>query len=541
MNRLKRLGAVGATATLLALGLELIGPDVAGAVSVPINCQGITGDKASSLGDSKATLGLLSSIGSGGSGLSLAADITTNAPAKRKPTDGAFNAEFTMNMTLPDSLLAPAKNLLGLKEVTITNATYAISASGAASATLSKQVPSQKVSLASNVVTIRQSVKGTIKPTGAGIITYSVSGATRFTITINKSVAGVQINSLTVTCTGGNDIATTSIQRPGAPIVTRQPFYIGGYTGGVTGGFVANNVLKPDSGNPLVTDSLKVVRKPSAGITAVGKGAAFYLPARPGLFPATYEMCARPMPVPAQPGHNAVQTLAWPESYTGKDLNAHPLGMSLQFKGQKTAPIPLAQFLGSPSPTDVDQADFFHRMFGQFQAPSPAQIQQALESLSTIGKGNVKVTGRNGGGYNIEFVGKLADSPQPAIEVVDWNTWLPADGLNTLMGAIPKPGGGGEGGEAAPPKTADQLDRELGAGQISFEEWLAGRGELLKSDIISGLTTPEVISAVTALFPKAPEVTVAKPGKKTIPATTTGPLCTQFQISWFILPNPFLR
>lgn len=543
MKRVKRWGAVGLTATVITMGLEVLAPVSAGAASVAINCQGITGDSASSLGDSKATLGLLSSIGSGGSGLSFAAEITTNAPAKRTPSDGAFNADFTLNMTLPDSLLGPARNLLGLTEVTVTDATYAIAASGAANTTISKSVPSQTLSLAGSPVVLSQSLSGTITPTGTGPITYTVAGSTRLTIAINKSVAGVQINALTVTCTGGSDIGFTSIQLPGSPTVTRQPLYIGGYSGGITGAPVVNNSVIPDNNNPLLPDTLRVVSQPAnGGLSATGGGAAFFLPPSPGLFVGNYDVCAASVPVPAVPGNNATQTLTWPEMYAGKGLNAHPLGMSLQFKGQKTAPIPLAQWLGFTSPTRVDDADFFHRMFGEFVAPSPNAIRDALETLPSIGRGNVRVTARSGGGYDIEFIGALADAPQPAIEVVDWETWLPADGLNALLGLMPKPGGGGEGGASpAPAKTAEQLDAELFAGAIGFDAWLDGRGKLLQAEIIAGVTTPEVISQVTAMFPKAPEVGVVSAGKATIPATETGPLCTPFQISWFILPNPFIQ
>ncbi|NLA34904.1 MAG: hypothetical protein GX868_04345 [Actinobacteria bacterium] len=523
------------------MGLEVLAPTSAGAASVSINCQGITGDSASSLGDSKATLGLLSSIGSGGSGLSFAAEITTNAPAKRTPADGPFAADFTLNLTLPDSLLGPARDLLKLTDVTVTDATYAIAATGAASTTIAKTVPSQTLSLAGSPVVLSQSLSGTVTPTGTGPITYSISGTTRLTIAINKSVAGVQINALTVTCTGGSDIGFTSIQMPGSPTVTRQPLYIGGYSGGITGAPVVNNSVVPDNNNPLLADTLRVTSQPAnGGLTATGGGAAFFLPPSPGLFVGNYDVCAASLPVAAVPGNNAVQTMTWPESYSGKGLNAHPLGMALQFKGEKTAPIPLAQWLGFPSPTRVDDADFFHRMFGEFVAPSPNAIRDALETLPSIGRGNVRVSARSTGGYDIEFIGALADAPQPAIEVVDWETWLPSNGLNSLLGLIPK-GGGSGGGGGAPAKTAEQLDAELFSGAIGFDAWLDGRGKLLQADIIAQVTTPEVISQVTAMFPKAPELAVVSSGKTTIPATETGPLCTPFQISWFILPNPFVQ
>ena len=60
MRSVKRWVAIGLTAAVAAVGLEVATPVVAGATQVDLVCQGITGDNASSLGDSKATLGLLS-------------------------------------------------------------------------------------------------------------------------------------------------------------------------------------------------------------------------------------------------------------------------------------------------------------------------------------------------------------------------------------------------------------------------------------------------------------------------------------------------
>ncbi|MCO5311722.1 MAG: hypothetical protein M9952_02145 [Microthrixaceae bacterium] len=538
--KVKRWIAVGLTAAVATVGLEAIAPVGAGATAVSINCQGITGDNASSLGDSKATLGLLSSISpGGGSGLSFPAEITTNAPAKVQPNAGPFNADFNLTMTMPASLMGPARDLLGLSAVTVTDATYAIQASGAASTLISKTVPSEVISLTSNPVVIQQSMSGTITPTGPGAIIYSVSASTRLTIAINQSVAGVQINALTVTCTGGNDIGMTAVQIPGSPNVA-QPLNVAGYTAAVTGlGLLGSNIT-PDNNNAIHPDTLAVTAQaPNGGYTAVGGGAAFFLaPQEPGYYVANYNVCAGSLPVAAIPGANATQTLTWPESYADKGLNAHPLSMRLGFKGQTTSPISLAQLNGQPSPSNEKMLDFFHRFFGKFVAPSPTAVQTALEKLSTIGKGNVKVTRHEGGGYDIEFVGSLADAPQPAIEIAEWNTWLPSDGLASLMALMPGASGGEAGGAA--PKTADQLNNELMSGAIKFDEWLEGQGELLKANIIAGATTPEMIANITAMFPKSPEVAVVNAGKTTIPASETGPLCSPFQIGYFIVPNPFL-
>ena len=46
-----------------------------------------------------------------------------------------------------------------------------------------------------------------------------------------------------------------------------------------------------------------------------------------------------------------------------------------------------------------------------------AAVEAALEALSTIGQGNVQVTGNAGGPYTVEFVGQLANQNVPAMTI----------------------------------------------------------------------------------------------------------------------------
>src|SRR5690349_3776527 len=117
MKRMTRWVAVGLAVALGTIGLELVEPGVAGATQVDLTCQGITGDNASSLGDSKATLALLASVGGGGSSLSFSSEITTDAPTKVTPSAGGFDANFDLTLTLPASLTSQAKSLLGLSSI----------------------------------------------------------------------------------------------------------------------------------------------------------------------------------------------------------------------------------------------------------------------------------------------------------------------------------------------------------------------------------------------------------------------------------------
>jgi len=60
----------------------------------------------------------------------------------------------------------------------------------------------------------------------------------------------------------------------------------------------------------------------------------------------------------------------------------------------------------------------------------------------------------------------------------------------------------------------------------------------VKADLLAGLTSPATITALTSLFPKTPEFAVAVTGKPTVPQTETGPLCSNFTIGYFVIPNP---
>ncbi|MFN8052722.1 MAG: hypothetical protein U0Q22_14845 [Acidimicrobiales bacterium] len=544
MKSLKRWVAVGLTASLAAIGLEVATPVVAGATQVDLVCNGVTGDNASSLGDSKTTLGLLATVTGSGAGLSFSAEITTDAPAKVTPSGGAFDANFDLTLTLPASLITSAKTLLGLSAVEVKNATYAIQASGAADNNLSVSVPSQIIDLNANPVVVKQRVSGKIEPKRAGAITYRPGTNTALTIVIGKSVAGVQINALTVSCGATKDIGQTAVQIPGAPNIV-QPIYQGAYTATVVGRPLIGKEITPDNGNPITPDSLAVTKQaPNGGYTAVGGGAAFFLaPQEPGLYNAEYQVCAASKIVPEVPGVNTVQVLNWPESYVGKALNAHPLSMRLSFKGVKSAPISLSSFLGNPSPMTEVMAGFADRFLAQFTPPSAGALQAALEGISTIGPGNVTVSGGAGNTpYTITFKGALGLADQPKIEVTDWETWLPASGLTSVLDALkppaPAPGQSTTTTTTAVPETAASLDAKLGLGQITFQQWLDGRLNLLKTDLVAGLTSPATITALTSLFPKTPEFAVTVNGKPTVPQTETGPLCSAFTIGYFVVRPP---
>ena len=93
-------------------------------------------------------------------------------------------------------------------------------------------------------------------------------------------------------------------------------------------------------------------------------------------------------------GTNAVQTLTIAGAPTAVDL-------TLNWNGSTP------QTLGSMSTNLI----------------TAAMVQELLEAIPSIGQGNVSVTGPNGGPFAIQFVGALANAPQPTLIVTTGTTF----------------------------------------------------------------------------------------------------------------------
>lgn len=531
-----------ATVALTSLLLVFPGAVVASAGNATLTCAGITGDAASTFGDSKTTLDQLAAISGGGSGLTL--DVASNATVPAVVAGGSpeFDASFIFDVNLPESVVGPAKSLLGLSSLTITDATYRVEATGAATATLVGTNPSLTVDLNANPVKVTQTIAGKVTPARGGTIFYR-PGEIRFTIGINKAISGIQINAITVVCNSSSVLATTTVQVPGAPRVNPPSFTFDVFAGGVSGLKLTDmGYFTPDDNNPVLNDSLKIVGAPEYGTAAVGGGGLFFVaPIRAGVYTANLEICAPERPVPGTPGVTEVQHFEWGEIYGNKPLNAHPIAMTLTFAGQETAPIQLSwnDTIFGRQPTAIDPAadpGNFQRLTSYYLAPSAATIDAALEKLPAIGAGGVTVTGGGRAGYDITFSGPLARKDVGAIAVGQWITHLPADGLAGIVGQLGGAAGGGGGG--APVPTMDELAAQLLSGQIDLGQYLEGVGKRLQADLIAGIDTNAALDAIGELFPKAPEVSVTTPGEDFVADSTTGPLCSPFAVTFRVWWTP---
>lgn len=545
MKRTKRWIGIGLATTMAALGLEVLEAPSVGAAKASLTCQGITGDNASSLGDSRATLGVISSTG-----ITLDVDITPTIPAKVRPDAGAFDASFGINVNLPATVVSAAKTTLGLSSLEVKDIRLAINATGAATQAITTTIASRTVDLNAASVSINETVSGKVTPTSAGNIVFR-PGATRMSIAINKSVGPATINTLTIECTSNSALGITSVSVPGSPNIGGNfegQIWGGAYSGSVGGVKLLDTpIITPDDGNPIISDSLAVTGSPNpGGAAAAAGGAVFFLaPAgATGVHNVPMRVCGASRMTRFIPGVNEVQRFTWGEDHRiKKDLNAKPYAVTLTWEGKETDPIPLSQtpqLFAAPRTTPVDQNqwDFADRFLSDFVAPSAGQVQTALEKI--MGAGNVKVTGgANNGPYQIEFAGALAKGDRTQVEVGKWLTWLPSDLLTTALETLNPPAQPGQTTTTTtPPLTNEQLDAALAAGTITIEKWFEGKLTNLRSDIIAGFTSPESIQAITNLLPKKPAMATVTEGVTEEPSVPTGPLCTSFDVSFLVAPAP---
>lgn len=525
------------------------------AATVNFNCKGVEGDVAGSVSgankSSKQLLELLATLG-GSAELSLPVDVAVSAPASVKTGSGPFDAKFAYNITLPESLVTSAKDLLKVNAFKVTNASFAVNVSGAATGSIVGTTASVNVPLSPSPVVVKQQVAGSVTPDKSGLVYYR-PGASKFSVVVNGEVAGVaKVGTLSVNCTSTGLLGSTAVKPAGSPNITKNPFVVQAPAGEKTSvNLDADSLITPDESNPIVWDSLKVVGAPKAGSAAFNaRVLEFTAPAANGTYDVTYEVCGASRTVQGDPGTDEVQTFKFsdPRYANGYDLNKKPLAFTLKFDGQETAPI-ITSFIGEGifekpyNPKDKNDA-LAHGILGVFRAPKPAAIQAALEALPNVGVGDVIVSGGPTptvgavkgnlmNPYTFTFAGALAKKDTAQITVGQFMTWLPADVLTAILNAATAINAGG-GGPAVAPPTIEQSVQAFLDKQISFDKMLAQIGDRVKFDLLANLDIQAILDAVLAVFPKAPLVATTTTGEPKILDSDSGPLCTQGVVQFVV-------
>ncbi len=556
----KRFVRVIAATTVLAtvgLFLELIpgGSLPAGAATGPVTvnvaCAGATNDNAGTVaGATKTSADLIALLGTlgGPPTLSLPVSVTSNLPDRAKKGSGNLDANFQLTLQLPPSLASQAKTVLGKSSIDIVNAAFGITYDGAESGSLpTTTVPSTTIDLNSSAGTTI-TVDGPVPTDVSGHLNFRLAPFT-LGIAVNGSVGTTaSVGTLTVTCSTSSAVAGTSIQVPGAPdvpsVITAGPI-IAGDTSLIP--IEGRPDITPDDGNPIQWDTLSIVNGANGAQTAQGY-LAQPTPASGGLIDTPMPVCAPSRPVPAVPGTDQVQTLMWPTPNISTSPGPHPTYMTLTFNGKETAPIPTSNDY-SINPTNG------LGLLGSFVAPSAAAIQSALQALPTVGAGNVKVTAVKGG-YTIEFTGALGASPQPMVELGKWNTTpFPFSGYGQIQALITQftspasttttvPGATTTTDPTATTLNVDQLWAALLAGTITTTQFSQQLGSAVANSLISGATANigSILATLKTIYPQEPDLSnVPTQGVLTIPATETGPLCSQFDVQTPAWPRPFIE
>lgn len=538
--RALRSVTVTIVAALAALGLSSTEATAASA-PVSLRCIGVDGDVAGSVSgapkSSKELVDLLGAITKSDGLPPLPAIVDADVPARVKANSGDASVSFRYNITLDETTRGFLKNTLGLSAVKVRDAVATIDYSGAAGGSFQGGVSAQTLDLA-GAGSASVSMAGTIPTTTPGRIQFK-GGAVNFAIDINGSVAGVAtISTLTLACQAQGTVASTTVQIPGAPIVPDVidgPSVTGGQTAAVQ--IIGRPDIQPDSGNPIVPGSLRIVSG-APGAKIVDGALVQPTESSGGSYSSDLEICAAPRAIAATPGIDAVQTLKWGGTYVPgpglEGINAHPLGMKLSFGGQETAEIAL---------TTTEAGS---EIMGRFAPPPAAAIESALAALPNVGAGNVRVARNGDGSYAITFTGTLGGSEQPAVTVSGWRTHLDYAVYTQIQEAIgaltaPKPPAGPGGGPGEPDPGAtdlklDQLWDQFIGGSISWDQFSAKFAKALVNSIIAAVPVADLLDLLKQVFPQKPTIVVTRIGEPGAPGSPAAPLCASFTVR--VLASP---
>ncbi len=593
---------------------------------------------ASCKGADAGSAKLLGLIGSG----TLVAPITsvTDAPSFVEPgqTDVGFTVKWSLNL---DAQLATTAAGVA-KSVDVSNVKTAIAIDGPTSSAGSLPVafPPQSFPLVANkpISSSFPPVSGTLNDIGNGGVIKLKSTTLTFTIQLKgvsaalASVAGGPIN---LTCSTGATLASIPVKIAGSPDIV-QPIEIPTVAGqsttvDVLGDYVTNGTTKDGVERPVDASSLKVIEgdaqvvdgklvatAPPAGQSAditfgVCAGTAEIAAADPGssetqeikiFFDPVNQGGKRMMAV--QFGFTAPAPLppegAAPPEATGDgaateaaatDAAADPAGGNAAAEGD----APTAETVGQPlwtarniitgqwetGPVPQPWADNVNNyaIFSRFDYPTAAMVQTALESVPSIGPGNVEVTqgaithvekppfegfdayqqnvlnGLFGDlqytPYTVKFKGALANRAVGNITTPDVYAFLPLsikEGLTGLLGGGADGGeGGGEstktpipGADGVPdlPPPAGPIDGDAATylkylqGQVNSQpvfspEWVASISlffKVLGENPTALIDLNFATALIDLVFQKPPEVNEIEPGEDPTPAQIQE-LCSQ--------------
>jgi hypothetical protein len=396
-------------------------------------------------------------------------------------------------------------------------------------------------------------VGGPITTTGGGIITYRV-GALQFDSSLTVPSIG-QSFDLKLSCAvqGSNLIATTTVRDPDAPVFDPEVVQRTARAGETVSVDLLGDVIT-EGRTPLLADTLRIAEAPAAGEASISDDGVFEFtaPSAPGTYATTIEVCGEPKPDSGIPGTNEVHSMQFGANWAGwgsGGLSPRPIAFTLKVGEEETALIWATDrgLLGVPSPTNwaPEHGDGLvnaYAVFSTYRDPHLAEVRAALESLPSIGAGNVDVTEvREGGrlvGYRATYVGERAEQDIAPISLGQWYSVPPQEVLDRIGAAISEITAslGEDAGVPAEPTPLDGLTPEqadtyigdklvasiFGGPEVTDAEWQAWVELRLLDPLVAAV--PGIIAFINGLFPAKLAAETATEGESPTPPP---PLCAQ--------------
>lgn len=416
-------------------------------------------------------------------GGALAAPVTVKVDGPQFVEPGQTGVPFSINMSLAldaktvDTVAAISPSL----KVSNVKAPLAVSGPTATTA-INASIPDQTLTLTAGkpFTAAFPAIKGQLDDIGnSGLIKITTSSLT-FSITLTK---GPLTDPLNLKCSTGSTLASIPVKVAGSPDIV-QPIEVDAVEGqpvtvDVLGEHVTNgktkdgveqqvdpSTLKIVDGDAQIVNGQVVATGPAAGTTA----------------DVTFEVCAGTIKISdADPGTSEVQEVRLFHDPDSQALKRE-IGSRFAFDGESADKVVWSMdfpgsfpFFTEPNPPKVEELEEGQETWWQQHAieyflnphvfPTAAEMQAGLESIPTIGAGNVKVTQgelvSNGAGnvpedvtlkgsmgympYTVEFTGDLANKALDQISVANLYSFLPSEIKTALLGLAGELGGDGEG------------------------------------------------------------------------------------------------
>jgi hypothetical protein len=567
-NRRSTTGILAVAAVIAGLLVAGVQPSAA-ASSKTFNatCTGADGK----------TIDLLSNLPGGGS-LATPVTVAADAPAFVEPGQTgipfSLSLSFSLDAKTVDTVAALSSN------IKVSNVSAPLAVSGPTSTTaINASLPDQDLTLAVGTPfnAAFPPINGVLNDIGNGGLIKVSTQELFFTITL---ASGPITHPLNFKCTTGATVLSLPVKVAGSPNIA-QPIEVPTQAGqpatvDVLGQFVTNGTTKDGVVQQVDPSTLKILEGDAkivdGKIVATG-------PAAGQSTEVTFEVCAGTINIAeADPGTTEVQEIRLFFDPNNQALKRE-MGSRFAFNGESADKVVWSMDFGfffpftfvEPNPPKDEkppagkdswwQKNVNNYALNAHTWPTAEEMQAGLESIPTIGPGNVKVTRgeivKNSSGnvpegvtlkgatrympYIVEFSGALANKAHDQIVVAQLYSFLPIEIRDNLLSLLDELGGEeGEGGGG--PKTpippgltakeyVDQLSATAGQqgtngdllGQIAtIQLMLKVIGENLMSIIDIGAIT----SLLSDLFQAPPGIVTLTQGEDPAPEQKQE-LCSQ--------------